>query len=289
MVADFESIRILDNYYQTSSFFPMPVVLISTVSESGQTNLGPYSLCFPFVIADQGKFSMMLASRSDSNTALNIKRTGLCAINFIPDEKKLLEGCMTLGYPGETTEEKMMNSIFTLAPSMRENGHPSVRYPEIVEEAVQVFECTWDRNYDHKLCEEGDNFVLRVDNILLKKKYKDAIVRGMDAKSFPGLPIDYGFRDNMFFWFMKSSKPYSMKMAEGKGTTWNTVWYAAKRYDPSVEWTEDACAKLVRVPRIFLKRAIAGCVEAAKEEGIQLITPEFLDKIQDKRRNEKGE
>ncbi|MHA2302040.1 MAG: hypothetical protein ACXACD_13925 [Candidatus Thorarchaeota archaeon] len=77
MVADFEPIRILDNYYQTSSFFPMPVVLISTVSESGQTNLGPYSLCFPFVIADQGKFSMMLASRSDSNTALNIKRTGL--------------------------------------------------------------------------------------------------------------------------------------------------------------------------------------------------------------------
>jgi hypothetical protein len=28
-------------------------------------------------------------------------------------------------------------------------------------------------------------------------------------------------------------------------------------------------------------------VEAAKEEGIQLITPEFLDKIQDKRRQER--
>lgn len=231
----------------------------------------------------------MLASRSDSNTAKNIKRTGVCAINFIPDEKKLLEGCVALGYPGEATEEKMKNSIFSLTPSMREEKSPGVQYPEIVEEAVQVFECTWDKSYDHKLCEEGDNFVLRVDNILLKKKYKDAIVRGLDAKSFPGLPIDYGFRDNMFFWFMKSSKPYSMKMAEGKGTTWNTVWYAAKRYDPSVEWTEDACAKLVRVPRIFLKRAIAGCVEAAKEEEIQLITPEFLDKIQDKRRNEKGE
>lgn len=43
----------------------------------------------------------------------------------------------------------------------------------------------------------------------------------------------------------------------------------------------------MRVPRIFLKRAIAGCVEAAKKEGIQRITSEFLDKIQDKRRQEK--
>ena len=83
MVADFESIRILDNYYQTSSFFPMPVVLLSTVSEAGQTNLGPYSLCFPFVIADQGKFSMMLASQSDSNTAMNIKRTVLVGITLV--------------------------------------------------------------------------------------------------------------------------------------------------------------------------------------------------------------
>ena len=35
---DFEDIGILDNFYQTSSFFPMLVVLITTVSESGQTN-----------------------------------------------------------------------------------------------------------------------------------------------------------------------------------------------------------------------------------------------------------
>lgn len=40
MSSDFESIRILDNFYQTSPFFPMPVVLMSTVSESGATNLG---------------------------------------------------------------------------------------------------------------------------------------------------------------------------------------------------------------------------------------------------------
>jgi flavin reductase (DIM6/NTAB) family NADH-FMN oxidoreductase RutF len=139
MDASFERIGILDNFYQTSSFFPMPVVLVSTVSESGQTNLGPYSLCFPFVIADEGRFSMMLAARSTSITAKNIKRTGLCAINFIIDDKKCLENCLVLGFPGEGTDEKMKNSIFTLVPSMRSNGHQGVHYPDIVEEAVQVF------------------------------------------------------------------------------------------------------------------------------------------------------
>lgn len=50
MAEEFTEVRILDNFYQTSSFFPMPVVLVSTVAESGQTNLGPYSLCFPHII-----------------------------------------------------------------------------------------------------------------------------------------------------------------------------------------------------------------------------------------------
>ena len=48
---DFLDVRILDNFYQTSSFFPMPVILICTIAETGQMNLGPYSLCFPFSVA----------------------------------------------------------------------------------------------------------------------------------------------------------------------------------------------------------------------------------------------
>ena len=47
MHEEFTEVRILDNFYQTSSFFPMPVILVSTLAESGRTNLGPYSLCFP--------------------------------------------------------------------------------------------------------------------------------------------------------------------------------------------------------------------------------------------------
>ena len=48
----FVEVRVLDNFYQTSSYYPMPVILVTTISESGKTNIGPYSLCFPFGIAE---------------------------------------------------------------------------------------------------------------------------------------------------------------------------------------------------------------------------------------------
>ncbi len=50
---EFVDVRIPDNFYQTSSFYPMPVVLISTSDENGETNLEPYSLVFPYLIADK--------------------------------------------------------------------------------------------------------------------------------------------------------------------------------------------------------------------------------------------
>ncbi len=287
-MTDFEQIRILDNFYQTSSFFPMPVVLVSTLADSGLTNLGPYSLCFPHLIAGEDKYAMMLICREDSNTATNIKRTGVCAINFIPDEKKFMENCVVLGFPGETTEEKMQNSIFTLISSMRSDNGNGGNYPEVVEESIQIFECTWDQSYPHQLIPGCDNFLLKVDNIHLRKKYKEAIIRGMDDKSFPNLPIDFGFRDNIHFWFAEIKKPYKVRIPEDKGTNVNTVMYAAKRFDPSVEWTEEAAEKIVNVPRVFLKRVLDGVVKAAKEEGVTIITADFMDKVRDKRSDEKN-
>ena len=50
-MSSFRDLRIVDNFYQTSSFFPMPTILAGTVSENGETNLGSYSLCFPYYIA----------------------------------------------------------------------------------------------------------------------------------------------------------------------------------------------------------------------------------------------
>ena len=43
-MSSFENLRVVDNFYQTSLFFPMPTVVISTLCEDGSTTLGPYSL-----------------------------------------------------------------------------------------------------------------------------------------------------------------------------------------------------------------------------------------------------
>ena len=66
-----------------------------------------------------------------------------------------------------------------------------------------------------------------------------------------------------------------------------SVIYAAERIDPNVKFTEQACAKLVKIPRVFLKMALTQMVEIAKEEGISVIDEAALDIINDKRRKEK--
>lgn len=285
----FEEIRILDNFYQTSSFYPMPVMLVSTIAESGKTNLGPYSLCFPNIITGGKGHAMHLISRGTSNTAQNILRTKVCALNFITDKKKYLKNCVILGFPGETTEEKMKNSIFTLMPSTRtgkeKNGNES-KYPEIVKEAFQIFECTWDESYPLKHNEElvESHFLLRIDKILLKKKWKDSLFKG---KGFPRIPIDYGYRDNVRFWFTRHSKPYAVPVSQDKENAIEVVKYACDRFDPEIKWEDAACVKIVKVPNIFLKKVIGGVVKSAREEGITVITPEFMDKIQDKRSSDK--
>jgi flavin reductase (DIM6/NTAB) family NADH-FMN oxidoreductase RutF len=278
----FSPVTILDNFYQASSFFPMPVVLVSTVAETGQINLGPYSLCFPHVVTGKGRHAMMLVVRSDSNTSVNIIRTGLCSINFIPDKKKFMKNCVMLGYPGETTEEKMKNSIFTLTSSDLEPRGESCR-PDLVREALQVFECTWDDSYPLTDTEGAIeyHFLLRIDRILLTPKWKKCLQKG---RGFPRMPIDYGFRDNNQFWFARHSRPYRVPIPASKETTILAVQYACTHYDPDVVWQDDACRQIVKVPKIFLKKVIAGVVDAAKKEGITEITPEFLEKVRDKRR-----
>lgn len=286
MADTFTEVRIVDNFYQTSSFFPMPVVLVSTLAESGQTNLGPYSLCFPHNITGGKDHAMMLIARGTSNTAANIIRTRVCALNFIPHKKKFMKNCVMLGYPGETTAEKMKNSIFTLIPSARCETQKLPTYPEIVHEAVQVFECTWDDSYPLKPREDlvENHFLLRIDKIVMKEKWRDCLLKG---KGFPSLPIDYGYRDNVRFWFSRQRRPYAVNIPKEKGNKIETVRYACDRFDPDITWEDEACAKIVKVPNIFLNKVISGVVKAAKEQGITVITPEFMDKIRDKRSAEK--
>ncbi|MCE7741480.1 MAG: hypothetical protein GOP50_03390 [Candidatus Heimdallarchaeota archaeon] len=283
MTNDFEEVRILDNFYQTSSFYPMPVVLITTISETGVTNIGPYSLVFPFGIADQ--HAMMLISRNTSNTAQNVLRTRKATLNFIPYDKKILKNTVKLGFPGQTSEEKLNDSIFTLQPS---NGKmTNGKIPKYVQESVQIFECTWDdgESFHYNGTKDESHFLLRIDRILMKKKWHNALVEGNGK--FPSLPIDYGYRDNKHFWFSEPRTPYSEALPKGKGVDLGTVRYQADRLDSDVHWTDEACAKIVAIPRVFLKKAMTQIVKQAEEMGVTTLTPEIMDEIRDKRNREK--
>ena len=295
--------RIVDNFYQTSAFFPMPTILVSTVSENGQTNLGSYSLCFPYYVAGKDYYAMILEARNSSNTAQNILRTKKCTLNFITDDKKYFKEAVRLGFPGETTEEKMKNCQFTLIDSNLGEDRP-----QIVEESYQVFECTWDdslenafedkagclegyeppyRNFNGITSKFGAHFILKIDEISMKETYHDAIVNGVKPGNFPPVPVDYGYRDSTNFWCSKFKKPYAEKIPEKNNGDVKSVMYAADRIDPEIKFTEDACAKLVKIPRVFLKAALTQMVNIAREEGITLIDEKALDIINDKRRKEK--
>ena len=302
----FRDLRIVDNFYQTSSFFPMPTTEIGTLSENGDTNLGSYSLCFPYYIAGKDYYAMVLCCRNSSNTAKNILRTGKCTINFIPDNKKYFKEAVRLGYPGETTEEKMKHTIFHLVEGKSCKEH-SEQYPKIVKEAFQVFECTWVRELDgaendtvqdeylppyHQFngitSQFGAHFILKIDHILMKPKYYDAILNGVTASSFPNVPVNYGYRDNKNFWYTTFKKTKKEPIPSSKGISLDTVKYAASRIDPEIKFTDEACMKLVKVPRVFLNTVLKGCVTWAKENHVTLITEKEMSMIQDKRNQEKN-
>ncbi|MCI5790061.1 MAG: hypothetical protein MR031_05170 [Tenericutes bacterium] len=302
----FKDLRIVDNFYQTSSYFPMPTTEIGTLSESGETNLGSYSLCFPYYIAGKDYYAMLLCCRNSSNTAKNILRTGKCTINFITDKRKYFKEAVRLGYPGETTEEKMKDCLFTLVDGKSAKENPDEAFPKIIKEAFQVFECTWVKELDNaendKVEEEyfppfhnfngitskhGAHFILKIDHILMQPKYYDAIIDGVSASSFPPVPVDYGYRDNKNFWATKFRRPFKEPIPKNKGISLDTVKYAASRIDPDVKFTDAACAKLIKVPRVFLSTVLKGCVAWAKENSISLIDEKEMEIIQDKRNKEK--
>ena len=302
----FKNIRMVDNFYQTSSFIPMPTIEISTLDENGNTNIGSYSLCFPYYIAGKDYYAMILECRNSSNTCKNILRTKKCALNFITDNPKYFKEAVRLGFPGETTEEKMKDCIFTLVDGKKAMEDKNDKYPKVIKEAYQVFECTWDDSLDNasndKVEEEyngpyhdfngitskfGAHFILRIDNILIKEKYYDSIINGVSANGFPSVPVDYGYRDSKNFWYTKFRRPRKEPIPKNKGVGLDSVKYAASRIDSDVKFTDEACAMLVKVPRGFLNMVLKGCVEWAKENNVNLITEKEMKIINDKRSKEK--
>lgn len=305
-MSSFENLRIVDNFYQTSLFFPMPTVIISTLCEDGKTNLGPYSLVQPYYVAGKDYYAMLLSCRNSSNTAQNILRNGKCALNFIDDNPKNFKEAVRLSWPGDRPEDKMPKCRFRREKSMIEEETGEKR-PEVLTDAIQVIECTWVRGLDgadkdlpgqlngyegpyHDFngitSKFGAHFILKVDKILMKKKYSDAIINGVKAKDFPKLPVDYGYRDSKNFWYHRK-KRMRAELLQVREASLDSVRYAADRADDVVKFTDDALKTVLGVPRVFLPLVLKGCVEWAKENNVTLITEKEMQIINDKRSKEK--
>jgi flavin reductase (DIM6/NTAB) family NADH-FMN oxidoreductase RutF len=306
-MSSFENLRVVDNFYQTSLFFPMPTVVISTLCEDGTTNLGPYSLVQPYYIAGKDYYAMLLCCRNSSNTAQNILRNGKCALNFVDDKPKTFKECVKLSWPGDKPEDKMPKCRFKLEKSLIEESTGEKR-PMVLRDAIQVIECTWVRELDNAqndlpgqlngyeppyhdfngiTSQFGAHFILKVDKILMKKKYHDAIINGVKAGDFPPLPVDYGYRDSKNFWFHRKRRMRAELLPVRKASL-ESVRYAADRVDDKIKFTDEALETVLSVPRVFLPVVLKGCVDWAKENRVELITAEHMKIINDKRAKEKN-
>ena len=195
---------------------------------------------------------------------------------------------------------------FRLEKSMIEEETGEKR-PMVLTDAIEAIECTWMRELDgadkdlpgelngyegpyHDFngitSKFGAHFILRVDKILMKKKYSDAIINGVRAKDFPSLPVDYGYRDSKNFWFHRKTKMRA-ELLQMRQASLESVRYAADRADDKVKFTDDALKTVLAVPRVFLPLVLKGCVDWAKENGVELITAEHMQIINDKRAKEK--
>ncbi len=307
-MSSFKNLRVVDNFYQTSLFFPMPTVIVSTIADDGTTSLGPYSLVQPYYVAGKDYYAMLLCCRNSSNTAQHILRNGKCALNFIDDSPKSFKEAVKLSWPGDKPEDKMPNCKFPFEKSLTTEENPEDIRPDIIASAIEVVECTWMRELDgadkdvpgnltgyeppyHDFngitSKFGAHFILRIDRILMKEKYANAIINGVKAKDFPMLPVDYGYRDSKNFWFHRARKMRA-ELLPVRNASLESVRYAADRADDKIKFTDEALMTVLNVPRVFLPLVLKGCVDWARENNVELIDAEHMKIINDKRAKEKN-
>ena len=276
----FVEIDPVDNFYQASSFIPMSFALITTVHETGETGIGPHALLYPFGITKP--YSMMLISRPSSGTAANIRRTGKCALNYVPFDRERLQGIANLGYPGMPLEDKIKANPYTMIDSPSPERAADADFPDIIDEAFQVFECTWDDRFDLQSKTDAfgrhydSHFNLMIDSILVREKYAPGIEEG---EIFPNTPIFYGFRANRGFWLAKHEAPFSIPLPKVDGMTTQSLIYLANRINSNVRFTDEACKKLTGIPEPFMKDALKGIVEHALADGVTDVDEAYLAKV----------
>ncbi len=163
--------------------------------------------------------------------------------------------------------------------------------PHIIREAVQVFECTWDDSLNLSMVADptkpdlAHKFVLRIDNILLKRRFREGVEEG---RRFPNMPIFLGFRARGEFWFAQHQPPFAIPAPKVTGSELQSVFYLANRLDERVRFTEDGCSMLTGVPRPFLQGALEKIIATARERGVTLVDRDFLDAINKDRANSAG-
>lgn len=296
----FKEIKISDNFYQSSSFFPMPLTLIGTFNEDkSATSFGAYSLIFPYYIAGKGYYAMVLECRNSSNTCMGLLRHKKCSINFMPFTSKGMKNIVELGFPGDTANEKVKRNKFTPIKGTDKDS------PQIIQEAYQVFECSWvseldnasnDRvleeykppfhNFNGITSEFGAHFILKIDHILLKENYYNAIVNGVTKGNFAPLPTNWGYRDSKNFWCSPFKKAKNFGVAD-REVNLESLKYAASRLNTDVVFTDEALKKFAKVPRAFLKLILQSCVKWANEHNIKKITEKEIDIINQERLDKK--
>lgn len=306
-MSKFKEVKIVDNFYQNSLFYPMPTVAITTLAEDGSTTIGAYSLVFPYYIAGKDYYAMILECRNSSNTAQNILRTGKCALNFINDDRKSFKELVRLGFPGKTPQEKMKDCTFKLIKGVCGKDRPL-----ILEDAYQVMECTWDdslekgfeskkhlgelegveppyKDFNGITSKYGCHFILKIDKILMIEKFAENLKQGLKRNSFPRVPVDYGYHDSKNFWYMRfgSRKPIAEPIAASNSGSVESVMYCAERLDTKVKFTKEACEMYVKIPRPFMKAALNQIAQIAEENGIMVIDKQAALKIAELRKKNK--
>lgn len=280
-------VPVTGNFYQSASFFPMPFACISTVDETGSTSIGPYSLAFPFDLIERP--SVMLIARASSNTVQNIERTGIAALNFIEFDREWLEAVVRLGYPGQTSAEKMAEAPFELETSPSE-GWDGPDAPLLMKDAFQVWECRLEGDFSytpHRQAspENAERFLcLRIDNILLRENFAHMLEHEDD---FPRMAISYGFRHKTGerrFFFAEHRRPFAVPVPTDIGPPHQTIFYEANRIDPEVQFTEEACMALTAIPRPFLSMALKGIVAEARSSGVSLVDADFIAEVNRRRK-----
>lgn len=196
---NYQNVRLGDNFYPASSCLSTAQVIISTLAEDGSTALGSYSLCYPYYIAGEDYYAMVLGCRNNSNTSQHILRYGKCAINFLAKDENCINELLGFELIEDVFESNISKFKFTLERGLAEEVEPAIKRPLVVKEALQVFECTWIselegafndkpgiikgydppyRSYNGITSKFGAHFVLKIDKILMREKYLNGTVNG---------------------------------------------------------------------------------------------------------------